>query len=178
MGQFKLYIATTIDGFIAREDGSLDWLTSLPVPEGEDYGYQKFYDTIDTVVMGSSTYKEILGFNVPWPYAGGKSFIFSSNPEFSIETENTELVNELNSEAVELIKSQSSKNIWIVGGGKIISAFLKLGVVDEIILTIVPVILGQGIRLFPTGSLETKFELSGTESFETGLVNLYYKKIN
>jgi dihydrofolate reductase len=178
MSKIQLYIATTIDGYIAREDGGLDWLDSLPNPNNEDYGYYTFYDQIDTVVMGRKTYDEILGFDVDWPYANCKSYVVTSNTEYEVKTDNTYLVNDLNQESIAKMKAESNKNIWIVGGGELITTFLNLDAIDEMIICIIPTIIGNGIRLFPSEPRETKFELVNTESFDNGAVILNYKKVD
>jgi dihydrofolate reductase len=174
--EIKLFIATTIDGFIARENNSLDWLTELPNPNKHDYGYNEFISTIDTVIMGRRTYEEILGFDVDWPYPHYNTFVVTSNSSFKAKTKNTNILYNIDKLSIASLKSKSKKNIWIVGGGKIITAFLNHNAVDEMLLTIIPIILGKGIRLFPDAPKETNFKLIQAESFDTGLVNLTYKK--
>ena len=83
MKKIKLYIAVSIDGFIAKENHSLDWLNELPKIEGLAYGYNDFYNDIDVVIMGRRTYKEILGFDVDWPYENCKSFIVTSKKNYN-----------------------------------------------------------------------------------------------
>lgn len=176
MSEIKLYIATSLDGYIAREDGSIDWLDAVPNPDQIDHGYAEFYETIDTVILGRKTYEVILGFGVDWPYPDCKTYIVTSDSDYQVKTENTEVLNEVSREQVDLIKRHSQKNIWIVGGGKVITAFLNLGQVDEMILSVIPTILGKGIRLFPDSPRETSFELINVQAFETGAVNLTYRK--
>ena len=176
MSKIKLYIATTIDRYIAREDGSLDWLESLENPNGYDYGYGEFYGTIDTLIIGRSTYDEILGFDVEWPYADCKTYIITSDQDYKTTTPNTQAVNELDESFINSIKESAQKDIWIFGGGKLITEFLNMNAIDEMLLTIIPVILGSGIPLFPDNPRETNFELINSESFDTGIVNLTYRK--
>lgn len=176
MKKCKLYIATSIDGFIARADGSLDWLDAVPNPDKLDYGYYAFYDTVDTLIMGRKTYEEVLGFGVDWPYPDCKTYIVSSN-EVVIKTENTYLINNPLEGKVKEWKKEKGKDIWVVGGGVLISSILDLRLIDEMLLTITPVILGNGIPLFPNNPKETKLELVKTEAFDTGFVNLIYRKI-
>lgn len=176
MSKIKLFIAATIDGFIARKDGSLDWLFELPNPNNIDHGYEKFFNTIGVVVMGRKTYDEVLGFDVEWPYGNCKTFVITSDKNFSTNTENTFVLNQINKKSIEQLKSESQKDIWLVGGGKTITAFLNLDAVDEMILSIIPIVLGEGIRLFPDGPKETRFHLTNTEKFETGIVNLWFTK--
>jgi len=174
MSKIKLYIATTIDGFIAREDGSLDWLFALPNPNKIDHGYEAFFDTIDTVIMGRSTYEEVLGFGVEWPYGHCRTFIVTTDSNYQVKTENTQLLPEISTEKISAIRKQSQKNIWVIGGGKVITGFLNLGEIDEMILSIIPIILGRGIKLFPDAPKETSFKPEGAQTFETGVVNLKY----
>jgi len=174
--KFILYTATSLDGFIAREDGALDWLHALPNPNQIDHGYYGFYNQIDTVVMGNKTYQEVLGFDVGWPYGDCTAYIVSRNKELELPTPGTQLLHELNAEAIEQIRAKAEKDIWLVGGGQIITAFLNLSALDEMILTIIPTLLGRGIPLFPNEPLETGFELVSTSAFETGAVNLHYRK--
>lgn len=178
MSKIQLYIATTIDRFIARENGDLDWLNEIPNSNNLDYGYSDFYEGIETVIMGRKTYEEILGFDVEYPYKNSTSYIFSSQEYYPIKTEKTFLVNELNDEFIQKIRQKSQKNIWIIGGGKLIAEFLNFGAIDEMTLFIAPIVLGKGIKLFPDDTLETKFELVETKSFDTGLLSLTYQKQN
>ncbi|MEO9965802.1 MAG: dihydrofolate reductase family protein [Reichenbachiella sp.] len=175
MRRLKLFIATSIDGFIARKDGSLDWLDDIPNPDKLDYGYFKFYDSIDTLLMGRKTYNEVLGFGVEWPYPDSKTYVISSGP-VDIKTENTFYIQKPLAETVKALMTEPGKDIWVVGGGELISSMLSLDLIDEMLITITPVILGAGIPLFPSQPKETKFDLINTEAFDTGFVNLTYKK--
>ncbi len=176
MNKIQLYIAVTIDGFIARENGSLDWLDEIPNSEQTDYGYNDFYKEVSTVVMGRKTYEEILGFDVEWPYSNCISYVFTKDKDYLAKTENTKILNEVSNEVIEMLRKESNRNIWNVGGGDLISDFLNLDAIDEMVLSIIPVVLGKGIRLFPNEPKETKFELKKAEPFETGVVNLTYLK--
>jgi dihydrofolate reductase len=174
--KIKLYIATTLDGFIAREDGSLDWLHDHPNPNKTDYGYSRFMETIDTVIIGRKTYEEVLGFGVDWPYSTCTTYVITTRSDFKPNTASTSVINRIERQGLDRIRSESQKDIWLMGGGEVITSCLNLGQVDEMILFIMPVILGKGIRLFPGESLETGFELAQAESFETGVVGLTYRK--
>jgi dihydrofolate reductase len=176
MSKIKLYIATSLDGFIARPDGSLDWLESLPNPNQIDHGYHDFYASIGVVIMGRSTYEEILGFGVPWPYSNCTSYVVTQNKNYKLSTPDTELLAGIDKGVIRSIQEVQTKDIWLVGGGKIITEFLNLQLIDEMILSIAPVILGSGIPLFPGVTRETSFKLVGAEKFETGIVNLFYSR--
>jgi dihydrofolate reductase len=176
MGKIKLFIAVSIDGFIAREDGSIGWLEDIENPDRSDHGYKKFYDAIGTVVIGRKTYEQIIGFGVPWPYADRKTYLITSNKDYKISTENTEIFTEIDTRLIETLRSKEEKDVWPVGGGEIITRFIKERAIDEMILSIVPRLLGRGIRLFHEDSLDTLFELVDSESFSSGIVNLTYRK--
>ena len=175
MKKVILYIAASIDGYIARTNGSVDWLEDPDYfVEGNDMGYGKFYASIDTTLMGNATYQEVLGFDVPFPYPDKKNYVFSRS-----ERENDENVEYISGDIVTFtkqLKSQSGKDIWLIGGGKINTIFLENGLIDQIILTIVPVTLGDGIPMFQKGKMETKFSLEKTHPFPNGMVQLTFNK--
>lgn len=176
MPKIKLFIASTIDGFIARENGSLDWLLSLPNPNNIDHGYNDLIDSVDTIVLGRKTYDELLGFGIEWPYKNFKTYIITKNKNYPIKTESTFIVESIDSKLIDKLRLESNKNIWLVGGGVVISQFLNLGAIDEMTISIIPIILGKGLRLFSEHPLETNFELLDSIAFETGVVNLRYRK--
>jgi dihydrofolate reductase len=176
MAKIQLFIATTIDGFIARENGSLDWLFELPNPSQTDHGYDNFIKGIDTVVMGRKTYDDFMGFGVEWPYGNCTSYVVTNDSKYKARTVNTFVLNDLSKESMDGLRQKSSANIWVVGGGEVITQFLSCDEIDEMILSIIPIILGKGIRLFPGVPKESKFELIHSELFDTGVVNLCYHR--
>ncbi|MDN3203002.1 dihydrofolate reductase family protein [Algoriphagus sediminis] len=175
MAQIKLYIAISLDGFIARKNGDIDWLENLPNPNKLDYGYGEFIDGIDTVIMGRSTYEKILSFGIDWPYSEYESFIFTRKAGYLTKTTRTQAL-ALSQQNIELIKSKSQKSVWLVGGGEIITELLNMDEIDEMIICIIPTIIGNGIPLFPNHPKETQFELVNTKPFDTGAVILTYKR--
>lgn len=177
MKKVKLYIATSLDGFIARQNGSLDWLEGIPNPNKIDYGYDDFYDSVDTVVMGRASYEAILGFDVPWPYTNCKSIIVSRSYASQITTPNTHLVKAGLKEYITQLKQEVGKDIWLVGGGNLLTSFLNEGLVDELMVCVAPVIIGEGVPLFPNVPKETKLKLLQTTPYETGMVMLTYQVI-
>jgi len=165
MTKILVYIASSLDGYIAREDGSIDWL-----PESSESSYDSFYKSIDTVIMGKTTYDQVLTFG-DYPYKDKKSFVFTRTRKNN--DDNVEFV----SDVKKFVKDGfpgAGEHIWLVGGAKIIASFLKLGVVDEIITTVIPVLLGKGISLFQNIENETKLELVKTEKYGQ-LVDLHYR---
>ena len=165
-----------MDGFIARENGATDWLDNVPNPNQIDHGYADFLKEIDLIVMGRKTYEQVLSFGIDWPYEGFKTYVITCNSGYKVKTSDTFLLHDVSSNSIEKLKNESKKNIWLVGGGEINTQFLSFHQLDEIRLFIAPVILGNGIRLFPEISNESGFDCVSTQLFETGFVNLTYKK--
>jgi len=167
MGKVILYIASSLDGYVARENGNIDWL-----PESGTSGYDKFYKTIDTVVMGNTTYKQILTFG-EYPYKDKKSFVFTRKNNDKTKDENVKFVPDVDKFVKDVLPNLHG-NIWLVGGGQLISSFVNRGILDEIILSIIPIVLGNGISLFQNIQKETNLELIKTTSY-TKLVELHYR---
>jgi dihydrofolate reductase len=166
MRKIILFIASSLDGYIARESGEIDWL-----PENTASGYDEFIKSPDTVIMGRKTYDQILTLG-GYPYTSKKSYVFSRGGGNSND-ENIEFVHDAD-KLVNGIISNSGTNIWLIGGAEIISMFLNLGFVDEIILSIIPVVLGSGVPLFKDVGREVKLELIKTSNYDK-LVELHYK---
>ncbi|HRH03008.1 MAG TPA: dihydrofolate reductase family protein [Bacteroidia bacterium] len=171
-----LYIAASLDNYIARLDGNVDWLDypdyHLP---NEDYCYSDFYKNIDTTLMGNNTYKTVLGFDVPFPYPDKTNYIFTR----STNEQDNEFVKFISGDIVKFVqqlKNVQGQDIWLIGGGQINTLLLNNDLIDKIILTIVPITIGQGIPLFDGKGKETKFTFEKSKSFETGLVQLTFKK--
>ncbi len=147
MKKLKLYIASSLDGFIAREDGNLKWLTEAPNPDNDDHGYAAFLETVDTVLMGNSTHKWVVAEGIADPYPDMKNFVFTRG-EARVDGN----INYINDDPVAFtteLKKGSGKDIFLVGGGELIKQLLSAGLIDQMIIFIVPVVLGRGIRLFP-----------------------------
>lgn len=173
MRKLICYIAATADGFIARPDGNIDWLTSLPDPVDDDYGYAEFLSGIDTTLMGNATYKEVLGFGEPFPYPDLKNYVFTRESN-APATEFVEFVSDDIAAFVRDLKQQSGKDIWLIGGGKINAVMLEAGLIDELILSVVPQVLGRGIPLFEGANAEAKLKLVSHKAFANGIVQAKY----
>jgi dihydrofolate reductase len=172
----RVYIATSLDGYIATSDGGLDWLFEIPNPEGGDYGYSEFIEGIDAIVMGRSTFEKVLTFG-SWPYEL-PVFVLSQSLETvpdGLEDE-VEVLNAGPREVVRTLSERGFENLY-VDGGKTIQRFLEEDLIDELILTRIPVILGSGIPLFG-GDVDTlKFEHSKTEVLNGALVKTWYVRL-
>ena len=176
MGKLVLYIAASLDGYIARPDGAIDWLEQLPNPNQIDHGYQSFLDGIGALIMGRKTYDIILGMGIDWPYPGLPCMVVSQNASFPVSSPETVVVSEQVPEAVLQWKKTMEKDLWLVGGGQLAQYFFREKLVDQLVLTLVPLTLGEGIPLFPAPGLEDSWELKEVVPFETGLVSLTYSR--
>lgn len=166
-----LFIATSLDGFIATKEESLEWLFKV---EGEgDNGYSEFYETVDTIVMGRNTYDWIMKHEQEsFPYVNKACYVFTNQ-----ERENTEHVTFVNDKVISVthkLKQQAGKNIWVVGGGQLIHEFIKEDLIDEMIITVAPTLIGQGIPLFVEGEFHLELSLLGTRTFNQ-FVELHYE---
>jgi dihydrofolate reductase len=174
MKKIILYIAQSLDGFIARPDGNLDWLT-----EGNDdldFGYNDFLDTIDITIMGGKTYRDILAFD-EFPYKNQTNYVFSRNNNFP-KNEYVNIVNDNFIELINKLKHQAGKDIWLVGGSEINTIFLENNLIDKIYIFIKSVAIGNGIPLFSKSISFTKnFKLISTKQFGEKFIMLEYDKI-
>jgi len=172
----SVYIATSIDGFIARPDGSLDWLNdaNAGVPSGEDFGYKEFMKSVDVLVMGRNTFAQVLTFDA-WPYEDKKVVVLSSKPlRVPVELTNTVSASaESPNVLVERLSADGAIHLYI-DGGVTIQRFLATGLIDEITITLIPVILGQGRPLF--GQIEKDIPLVhlATKTFDSGFIQIKY----
>jgi dihydrofolate reductase len=170
-----MFIATSLDGFIARANGALDWLPQGGEHDGgEDYGYKAFVDSIDTLVLGRKTYELALTFP-EWPYPGKKVVVLSSRyPATPTRlADGVEGVSCSPRELVERLSNRGARHLY-VDGGKTIQSFLNVGLIHEMTITRVPVLLGDGIPLF--GRLERDIQLRhvATKAYPNGLVQSRY----
>ncbi len=179
--KYSVYIATSLDGFIARENGSLDWLEgssgdSSPSEGAEDYGFGEFFESVDTMVMGRGTYEFVANSGM-WGYDGKRTIVLSSTMgEADVAEHLSGKIEVLSMEPVDVAKklrSEGASHVY-VDGGVTIQRFLIAGLIDEITITRVPLLLGSGIPLF--GELESDVELRLVEShsFENGMVQSRY----
>jgi dihydrofolate reductase len=168
-----VYIAASIDGYIATSDGGLEWLNELPNPNNDDYGYAEFINNIDALVMGRKTYEMVRSFGV-WPYEK-KVFVLSSVltevPEELIEK--VEFISGSLKEIISNINSNGFNNLYI-DGGIVIQSFLAEDLIDELIITRIPILLGGGIPLFKELSEPLKFVHKNSVVYDNNLVKSHY----
>lgn len=159
-----LYIASSLDGYIATEEDSLDWLFQVEGQEEANEVIENFDRTIDTLIMGRRTFdwvmKEMKGKN---PYENKMTYVYTHQPqEFSEKIQYTQIQPV---ELIDVLRKEPGKDIWLMGGGGVILDFLEAGLVDEIILTIAPVLLGKGVPLFKEGDYASQWKLKSTRQF-------------
>jgi dihydrofolate reductase len=172
MSRVIVYIATSADGFIAGPDDDLSWLEPFTIP-GEDYGYAAFMKTIGTVVMGARTYEQSL-IHPERLLAGVKNYVLTARSLPPAPGIDREFWPGALPDLVRRIRGESERDIYIVGGGQVISRFLDEGLIDELCLFIVPVLLGRGIPLFTGLRKRYPLVLAGTTPYRSGIVNLRY----
>lgn len=170
----SVYIATSLDGFIAREDGALDW---LPTPEagGEDYGYHGFFASVDAVVIGRHTYEAVRGFG-GWAYGKTPVVVLTHRP-LEIPAPMRETVEAMSGSPAEVVQRLAERGMQhvYVDGGKTIRGFLAAGLIRRLILTRVPVLIGRGIPLFGPLPHDVRLRHVETRSYPDGLVQSEYE---
>jgi len=167
-------MAVSLDGFIARENGDLDW---LPQPGGtdEDYGYHAFMDTVDALVMGRATFEKLLSFGVDWPY-GDKPVLVLSRSDYDLPNDMPDTVEALTGDLAEIVSGllqRGFEHIYL-DGGVTVQHFLRAGMVDRFILTIIPVLIGKGKPLFGTIPEDIALTLVDHQSWPSGLLQVTY----
>lgn len=172
--QVHVFIATSLDGFIADPDGGIDWLTDLPVPEGEDHGYGAFMSTIDAVVMGSGTFRAVMGFP-EWPYSVPVTVMSRRLQRADVPENLHGRVSVTGATPLHFLESLAASGVRrvYVDGGKLISSFLRAGLVQQLILTRVPVLLGRGLPLFADTGVQ-RLTLLETRAWADGFVQSTY----
>lgn len=173
MGRTVLYVAASLDGFIARPNGDVSWLDAYQA-EGEDYGYRDFIAGVDAIAMGSRSFEQIVSFGA-WPYGEIPCYVFTRRdlpvpegvPAFfwrgSVEAFQGE------------IGRRHTRIVWLLGGAALLRSFLRAGAVDELRIAVIPILLGAGIALFGTLDTEIPLTLLATRQYPTGIVELRYE---
>ena len=168
-----VHIAASADGFIARSDGDLEWLTSRPAPKGF-YGISAFMKTVDTMVMGRKTYEAGLKLGAKFD-SKERNIVFSRHPSPADAPAGVEFVSGAIRPFVARLREQPGKNVWLMGGGDLIAAFLDEQAIDEFVLSVIPVFIGDGIPLIARRPRLTRLTLHSVERFDDGLAQLHYE---
>jgi dihydrofolate reductase len=170
-----VYIAISVDGYIA---GSGDDMSFLSVVEqaGEDYGYNNFIGSVDTVIIGRKTYDWVMTRVSVFPHANKETYVISRSPRPTIG--NIKFYSGDLTELLTTLKSRKGKNIFVDGGAEIVNALLKEKLIDEIVLSVIPVMLGEGVKLFKDGRPSLNMKLMNVKYYEKGLVQMRYTIVN
>lgn len=175
MRKISLFIAMSLDGYIAKPNDDLGFL-NLVEKEGEDYGYAAFIDQIDTIIIGRKTYDYVLKNIGATHYDNGKRDVYVITKTARPQVGRTVFYTGDLGELVGRLKSGKGKNIYCDGGAEVINELLQRDLIDELILSVVPILLGDGVRLFKDGRPEQALRFRTAKTFDTGLVQLHYKR--
>ncbi len=176
MSKNKVFIATSLDGYIADKQGGLDWLFSIPNPEQNDMGYESFMNGVDAIVMGRRTFETVCGFDCPWPYQK-PVFVLSHSLNSIPESysDKAQLVSGSIKEVVEELNGKGYLQLYI-DGGQTIQSFLQADMLDELIITTIPVLLGGGTPLFGDLNAPLNFQLISSKVFLESVNQVHYKR--
>lgn len=176
MKKVILYIAVSLDGYIADRDGSVSWIKSQDESVEPEDTFTPFFDSVDTVIMGKRTYDQIVTELSPnhWPYMGATTFVITHNDSY-IDTDCIRFRNTSVCRLVDELRQQSGKNIWICGGAQIINQLIEKDMITTYHIAVIPIILGGGIRLFDTTENQINLTLVYTKRYD-GIVELIYDR--
>jgi len=168
-----VHIGTSADGYIARPDGDLEWLTSRPAPKGF-YGMDAFMKSVDTKLLGRRTYEASLRMGAKFT-SGSRTFVFSRHAPPADAPPGVEFVKDAIGPFIARLREQPGKDIWLMGGGDLIASFLDAQAIDEFVISVAPVFIGEGIPLIARRHRRVPLVLHSVERFEDGLVQLCYR---
>lgn len=174
----SVFIATSLDGFIARENGDIDWLSGVAGSgSSEDYGYKEFMASVDVLVMGRKTFEKVLTFG-EWPYGSKPVVVLSSGP-VQVPKEIAQHVESMSCSPAELVSRLAERGVGhlYIDGGKTIQGFLDAGLIQQIIITRTPILIGSGISLFGPLQRDIKLRHIDTQQFASGFVQSRYEVV-
>ena len=174
MRKVKLYIAISLNGKIAKPDGSVDWLESIPNPQKTDHGYAAFCESIDTTIMGHNTYKQVAGWDIEFTYRDKKNYVLTSNKSLE-ENEDVTFISTDHVKFIKQLKKLDGKDIWLIGGGNTNSTLMDAKLIDELIVFVMPIILDDGIDFFDSLSEDVTLNFIKSRTYSTGAVELVYE---
>ena len=174
MRKVVLFVAVSMDGYIARSDGGIEWL-SLVERQGEDYGYEAFMKTVDTIIMGRKTYEQVITRKLPNSFKEKICYVITRQEKSSAGNIIFSKTNP--ADLVRRLKQMEGRNISCDGGAEIINILMKNDQIDEFIISVIPILLGKGIRLFGDFRKKTNLKLIRSTSYPSGLVQSHYRRI-
>lgn len=177
MKKIILYIAASIDGYIADRHGTVEWLEDFPITSEMNYGYDEFMASIDSILMGGRSYREVLNMEAIGHYKNQQIYVVTRGWTEKM-TDNVDFITDNIIDRIKQLRDSDGKNIWLFGGGKLTAMLLEADLVDEMQISYIPVVLGKGIPLFPEQAKKSKWELMGSATYNSGILKVDYKKIN
>jgi len=173
-----LYIATSLDGYIADENSSVNFLSKIPQDPEIFSAMKKFVNGVEFLIMGYNTYNQVVTELSPneWPYKNSKSFVYTHKKNIKSDIENVTFTDEPLEDLIKTLKSKAKKDIWLVGGANMVGQFHNLDLIDEYRITIVPFILGSGLKLFPKSAKELLLKLTKVDNLKSSVELVYSKK--
>lgn len=168
-----LYIAMSVDGYIAKDHDNIDFLSVVETP-GEDYGYAAFQNEIDIIIWGRKTYDKLRSFGIEFPHKDKRCIVVSRTK--TGKDENVEFYNGDLEELILDLRKQKGKDIYCDGGAEIVNELLKNALIDKMIISIIPHLVGNGIKLFKDNRPEQSLKLTRSTTFPSGLVQLWYER--
>jgi len=169
MRRLKLFIAMSLDGYIAGSDGDTSWRS-----DDGDYGYEAFLAIVDTVLLGRRTYETALSL-ARWPYPGRKVVVFTRSNALRVISPNTVATSRAPSGIIEDLRARDGKDLWLAGGGGLVRECFDAGLIDDIIVSIHPILLGEGVPSVATGAARAPLTLTAERRYPSGLVQLTYR---
>ncbi|MBX7220678.1 MAG: dihydrofolate reductase family protein [Blastocatellia bacterium] len=168
MGIVSLYIATSLDGYIAGPNHEIDWLFT-----DQDYGFAEFYASVDAIVMGRKTYEVSLSFG-EYPHSDKPNYVATRSATFCAR--HAECARTLDEPFINQLRSAYANKIWLLGGGELVRLFQQRDWIDEYVIAIHPILLGTGLPLFPGTGPTHHLEHKATKTFSSGLVQIFYSR--
>ena len=176
MGTFSYYLAISLDGFLARKDGSVDWLDPFFAKLDSPYDYEAYYETVDALILGRKTFEACITLGKgEYPYPGKPAWVITRNSAYEVTQEGVQLMTGNLRTSISKIIDEYKGRVWLVGGGELAGQLIDEGLIDEIVLTVAPVILGQGLPWAAMVDNETSWQLAETYRADNGLVQLVYR---
>ena len=173
MKKIILYIAASLDCKIAEPNGGSEWLSEFPITEEINYGYKEFIDSVDTIIMGGRSYREVLNMEIIGHYKDQQIYVVTRGwTEKS--TNNVNFITNNVIDNIQQLRNGAGKNIWLFGGGVLTSMLLAANLIDEMQICYIPVILGNGIPLFPEQPTESKWKLKESKVYDSGILKVDY----
>jgi dihydrofolate reductase len=171
VASIRLYVAVSLDGFIATTDGGVEWLAPF---DDQDFGYAAFYEQVGMLIMGRATYDQTISFG-PWPYGAKRCRVLTSRPMGGGLPAGVSRWEDDIPSLIRRARSHGAGDTWVVGGARTIGLFLRHGAIDQIDMFVMPVWLGRGLRLFPETPARLMPTLQRAQKHPSGVVQLTYR---